>query len=543
MTGDGIKKISCPSCGAPLLFGAGEATTRCHFCNAVVERPEPARRKTEREKPKEEPPFIYHLPVILVETAVSTSSRPLLGLLVAGGAVLALGVVLFLVFSAGAPDTILKPALNISGPVVILPSAEGQPPDFLALGYDILAENYPIARLNPAGHRIVWRGPTFESISDVRAIAAGGDKFYAVEGDRLYAYSAADGSSLWQADLTDQLGYCGQCLSTQGGRVIAFTQDYVVQAFDAASGNIAWTRRLFGPSNSYSIERDSLLVVDKEDEDYSLFVLSLGDGSVLKRITPECAPVNGSHPEQLDNVSMMVLDQNSAAETGSDSVYLFYGWYPGCIERRDLSTGDLKWQQMDERGFSPSGDLATLVTAETIFFAADNNLWAADTANGEIRLVTQTQDYELVPLALAGDTLIVRSIRTRGSTQFGLWGMDPKYGEKTWEHELKNSEPLDPPDVAMGLVDDDGWAWTWHMMDGQIFLLEFQANPNQLAVSRLDPHSGSVLDEKHLALGVEDDFYFIPAVLAWQDPTAWLVVDRRIIGVDISSASVKYSYP
>ena len=34
-----LRKVACPSCGAPLLFGAGEITTRCTFCQAVVERP------------------------------------------------------------------------------------------------------------------------------------------------------------------------------------------------------------------------------------------------------------------------------------------------------------------------------------------------------------------------------------------------------------------------------------------------------------------------------------------------------------------------
>jgi LSD1 subclass zinc finger protein len=543
MASSPFQKIACPSCGAPLLFGAGETSTRCQFCHAVIERPQPERLRTETERRKT-PPSVQLAPFVPTKSPQPAAISPaVIGFLFIGGFVLAIAVILWLAFGAGSPDTFLKPTLIVNGPIALLPAEDSQPPDFIAMGYDIIAENNPIARLSPANHSIVWRGPVFEEISDVRAIAAGGGSFFAAEGAHLHAYNDADGSALWQADLTDQVGYCAECLSVRDDRVIVLTQDYILQAFDTATGETAWQRRLAGYTSGFSLLSDSLLVIDKEEEDYSLFVLNLSDGSVRRRITPECMGANSSYAEQLDSNSTVVLEPDPSGSPDAGSLYLIYGWSPGCIERRDISTGEMKWQHLDERGFSPSGDLSALVTADTFFFAADNNLWAANAADGKTRLVTQAQDYELVPLTLAGDTLIVRTKRTRGSTQFGLWGMDPAYGEKEWQYTFEKSEPIDPPDEAAGLVDSDQSAWTWRITDGAIRVVDFQADPNRVVLYTLDPTSGGVSNQKEIALQVDSDFYSVPEIIAWQDPVVWVEVDSEILGIDIVAGSVKYSYP
>jgi outer membrane protein assembly factor BamB len=545
MTENRYRKVACPSCGAPLLFDDNATTMRCQFCSAVVERPE-ADRRPARPEPAESGPStgrsIERTIIIPSDSSPPSRSSSSVGILLfVSGGILALGLVLALVFAPGAPETILKPALNLVGPVASLPTGAGRPPDFIAMGYDFTAENYPVARVDPSGHRIVWRGPAFESISDVSALAAGDGRVVLAAGTRLQAYDAADGKALWQADLSDQVGYCSECLTVRGDRVIALTRDYVIQAFDAAGGGPVWTRRMNGYTSGFSIWEDALLVVDREDEAYSLFFLSLKDGSVQRKITPACKGTGDSYSEELDNVSVVVPDP--AGLSGAGALYLFYGWYPGCVEMRDLSAGKLLWQHYEETGFSPSGDLAVLPTGKTVFFAADNKLWAAAAADGETRLVAEMQDYEPVPLALAGDTLIVRVKRTRGTARYEIWGMDPASGEKIWEHAFKVGGPLDPPEPVSGLVDKDQWAWTWRMSAGGLAVLEFQTDPNQLAVTRLDPNTGSALGGQTVGLSIDDDSFFIPKVLAWQDPLVWVEVDNRILGVDFNAGKIPYSYP
>jgi hypothetical protein len=151
-------------------------------------------------------------------------------------------------------------------------------------------------------------------------------------------------------------------------------------------------------------------------------------------------------------------------------------------------------------------------------------------------------DYEPIPLAQAGERLIVRVKRTRGTTKFGLWGMDPASGEKIWERLFATGEPLDPPDKASGLVDSDQSVWTFRMGDGRMTVLEFQAQPNQLRLTTLDPQTGDATDEKLMKLNIADD-YFVPEILGWRDPMVWVVLDSKIAGIDIGAGKIKYSYP
>jgi outer membrane protein assembly factor BamB len=323
-----------------------------------------------------------------------------------------------------------------------------------------------------------------------------------------------------------------------GNRVIVLTRDYTLQAFDSATGEAVWSRRLAGYTTDFWIAGDELLVIDQEaGEEYSLLQLNLSNGNVYRKITPECVGESGFSPGHLSSSSTVVPDPDSAG-----SVYLLYGFNPACIDRWDLASGKRLWQSVDEKGYSPSNDYSILLASGTLYFAGDNSLWATDTTSGQTRLVAQVQDYEPVPLALSGRRLIVRVKRTRGTTKFGLWGMDPASGEKIWQRMFDTGVPLDPPDSASGLVDSDQSVWTFRMADGRMIVLEFQAQPNRLRFTTLDSQNGNATDDKTLKLNIEDD-YFVPTILGWRDPVVWMVVDSKIIGIDIGAGRIVYRYP
>jgi outer membrane protein assembly factor BamB len=538
MENSSYKKIACPSCHAPLLVDPGDATTRCTFCGLVIQwpkqpnPPQPAPKTSPSDSAPNggiQPPVGSYRPARAV---------PALILFLSLGGVAALGLIVCLVIGLGTTRGVLAPALSLTGPSVLLDTGSDSPPDVIALGYDSNADKYQLARFSPARRKTVWRGAAFDDISSVSGIAAEGESFFATEGDTLHAYRAADGKALWQAPLADQIGYCPECLSVSGGRVVVLTRDYTLQAFDAGTGQPAWSRRLAGYTDGFWIVGDSVLVIDQEPgEEYSLLQLNLSSGTVYRKMTPECTGESGYTPEHLSSNSTVVLDGDSAG-----SVYLFYGYSTSCIERWDLAGGNRLWQSINEKGYSPSQDYFTLIAGSTLYFAYDNFLWATDTASGQTRLVAQALDYELLPLAQAGERLIVRVKRTRGTTKFGLWGMDPAGGEKIWEHLFATGVPLDPPDKASGLVDSDQSVWTFRMGDGRMTVLEFQAQPNLLRLTTLDPQNGNTTDEKTLKLNIEDD-YFVPTILGWRDPIFWMEVDSKIVGIDIGAGKIQYSYP
>ena len=526
-----LQKVICPSCGAPLLFGPHDgATTRCRFCHAVVERPAPPSRTMQKPADASSspqpaaappPPSSAFLPSILA----------------------AVGLILMVVFLAGCETIFSKPAVIVNSPIALLSTGETTSPDFISIAFDVSADKDLLVRLSPANRRVVWRGKSFKSLSAIRAIAAGEDRFFTAEGDELHAYSAADGNALWQAKLSDQLGYCDGCLSVSGKRVIALTQDYEIQAFDTGTGDPAWRRRMDGYTAGFSIADGAIWVIDKTDDGYGLLLLSLADGTVQRQIVPECRREDGLWSNGLSASSKVVLDPDPSVASPDRSVYFLYAWSPGCVERWNASTGARIWQTGEKDGYSPSGDYVTLVTADTLFFSTEGNLWAAEKTTGKIRALAQGGDYYLVPLALEQGTLIVRTERRRGSRQYGLQGMDPAQGEILWKYTIEKGAPIDPPDSIAGLVDSDQSAWTWRMADGPMVLINFQADPNQIVFQTINPKDGSVADGKTIKLKVSGDFYSAPKVVAWQDPLVWILVESKLLAVDIVSMSVKYSYP
>jgi LSD1 subclass zinc finger protein len=533
-----VRKVACPSCGAPLLFGPGEITTRCPFCHAVVERPlradQPATVKSGPADSRPSHPSTGSSPV----NPISIFAFLALGL----GAVVAVGIIVMaIVFSENGPSSGSR--LIFNGPIVTLPTDRTEGPDFIAFAYDISAETNLFLRVDPVAGKVVWRGKKIEDSSNLQELVLGDARFFTAEGSELHAYRSADGVELWQARLSDKLGYCEGCLSAEGNRVVALTQDYVIEAFDAETGASAWKRRMDGYTSGFTIADGGLWVIDKADGEFSLLFLSLADGSVVRRITPDCPSKDGFGGSRLDSAAMFLLDPAPSVRSADRSIYLMYGFFPGCVERWDAATATRIWQVEEDRGFSPSRDFATLFTQDTFYFAYEKTLWSAAKADGRFRTVADGGDYDLVPLALEQDVLILRTKRTRGTTQFGLRGFDPAAGTILWDHPIENSAPYDPPDAAFRDVDEDQAIWTWRISGGLLHLYVFQANPNQLTFPTLDPKTGTLSAGETLAFSFDSDSYFGPEILYWKDSIVWIMVDSRLMAVDTAAAAVKYHFP
>jgi LSD1 subclass zinc finger protein len=534
-----LKKVACPSCGAPLLFGAGEITIRCTFCNAVVERPlqadQPATLKT---GPAARPPTSRRPP------SSPSAVKPAFGALaVFLGVLLAAGIALWAVFLIGHQVSSSGFELHMTGPAVPVPTEQSEGPDIIAFAYDLPGESYLFVRVNPIEGKVIWRGKHFKSISDVQTIAAEGNAFFVVEDRELSAYSAADGAELWRAELSDKLGYCRECLSVADGRAVVLTQDYVIEAFDTETGTSAWKRRMAGYTGGFTIADGGLWVIDEVDGRSSLFRLSLADGSTERRITPECVRQDGFISSELYSSSMFLFDPDPAVRSPERSVYLLYGWSPSCVERWDAAGVEPAWQTEEDNGYSPSSDFATLLTPETLFFAYDGIVWSVSKADGQVRMVVEDEDYDLVPWALEQGALILRTKRTRGTTQYGLRGVDPQSGGTIWEHAIENAEPLDPPDAAFAHVDDDRSIWTGRLIEGRIRLAVFRADPNQIAFETIDPKDGSTSGESTLGLGCSGDSYFGPEVIVWKDTVVWFIAASKLMAVDISTAELIHHFP
>ena len=532
-----VKKVACPSCGAPLLFGAGEITARCTFCHAVVERPLRA----------DQPATVKSGPAVPRPPRPSAGSPPEAHKRIFPFVFLSLSMVIAIIsFVMVMVLADARPGgsnLILSGAIAALPADRPEGPDVIALAYDLSDDEYLFVRIDPVEGKTVWRGKQVGESSDVRMIVPGDGRFFTVEEGELHAYRNADGTEIWQAGLSDELMYCDDCLSVDGSRVIALTQDYVIEAFDAETGASAWKRRMDGYTSGFTIVDGGLWVIDKVGGEYSLIMLDLADGTVRRSITPKCAASDNAYEYGMNAAAKFLFDPDPSVRATDRAVYIFYGWHPGCIGRWNTATAERVWQTADEDGFSPSGDLASLFTPDLLYFAFDNKLWSVAKADGSVRSVAEGGDYELVPLAYERDVLILRTKRTRGTTRFGLRGFDPARGEILWDHPIENGEPYDPPDAAFRHVDEDTSIWTWRFSGGLLHLYTFQADPNRLSFATLDPRDGTLSGGAAIAFDFSYDSYFGPSILYRKDAMIWVMADAKLLGIDLDAAEIRYQFP
>jgi outer membrane protein assembly factor BamB len=387
--------------------------------------------------------------------------------------------------------------------------------------------------------KLRWRSEPLSGDGYVDTLAQSADLLYATSGTDLLAYRKNDGSLAWQAQMPDKLNHGETSLLVTDGRVLTMNLDQSVQAYDAQTGALAWSRRLAGYDRTLQLMGGSLVLLDYTGDDYtySLVFLDPVTGAEQNIITPAC-PCSEYSSATLDTDSGLLYDE------AENALYLVFDSSPGCVQRLDLASGKTSWQALDDEwySFSPYG-FTGLLTGTHLYFSNGHQLLAVDKAIGALQTLLTDEDYEFIPLAVTGDRLIVRARRTRGSERFEIWGVEAISGERLWRMDLVNAKPIDSPNELVGLVDKDEAGWTWNLLSGQLVLIQFQAAPNQLVIQTVNPADGTLTSETSVALkAVTGDFYSVPKVIGWQDNLLYISLDANIYAVDVSTGKVKFSY-
>ncbi len=462
------------------------------------------------------------------------------------GCVIALGVLLlgggFLAFALFRPGNSnpFVPNLYATNPVVLIPSGAGTPPDVAALFYNPDDDTRLIGLVDGSTGSLRWQAAPLTGDGYADAITSGGDLVYTASGSTLLAYRKSDGSLAWQTQMPDRLNYGDSTLLVTDGRVLTLNVDQSLQAYDAATGSLVWSRRLAGYDRTLRLMGGSLVVIDYTTSDsytYGLFFLDPLDGSEQRVLTPTC---------QYDQYSTAALDTDSGLLyiEAENALFLVYDSYKGCVQRLDFEAGQMAWQTVteDSFSFSPYG-FNTLMTDTTFYFNNGSQLLAVDKRAGIVKTLLANEDYDLIPLAMAGETLLVRARRTRGSERFELWGVNPVSGAQLWQMNLQGAAPIDPPNEIVGLVDDTESGWTWRLVPAGLLLIKFHAAPNQMVLDTINPADGSLLGEQIVALTqVTGDFYSVPTVIGWQDNVVYLNVDSDIYALDVTTGEVRFHY-
>jgi LSD1 subclass zinc finger protein len=447
------------------------------------------------------------------------------------------GIILAVVF-AGMPLNPLTPNLVASDPSILVPSAGGQP-DVASLFYNPVKDIRLIGLVEGATGRLRWQGAPLTGDGFAQGIAASGEMVYAASGNTLLAYQKGDGTPAWQTQMPDKLNYGEPTILVVGGRVITSNADQSLQAYDAATGSLAWDRRLSGNDRTLRLMHGSLVVLEYTEGtyDYSMYLLDPINGNEQRILTPSC-------PADQFSSSMLDADSGLVYVEAENAIYVFYDSFNGCVQRLDFESGQVVWQTTPQDDFSFSFyGFNWLATDTIIYFNSGNQLLAVNKSDGVLHPVLQDESYDFVPLAITGDTLLVRAHRSRGTERFELWGVNTSTDKQMWQMVFEGASPIDPPNEMIGLVDDTESAWTWKLFPTGLTLIKFQAAPNQLVLDTINPTDGTVLNEQKISLSaVSGDFYSVPVVIGWQGTIVYLNVDGVIYVVDISTGKVLFHF-
>ncbi|MBN1936583.1 MAG: PQQ-binding-like beta-propeller repeat protein [Anaerolineae bacterium] len=599
MATSSLHSLSCPNCGAPLEFAEGQTKLRCGFCGSRIERSDEAltdddlaqvlqvhlvngqisstQSSSARHfviKMQNNQPVVIAVDVKTPSVQAAPIRRPSRSR--SGGCALVVGI-LFIVLTVGLPislalfnvkqvaqviravfsgnldeartaaSTVNRRILVRSAGALIPSSSDGQP-DLVVMTsqYSLNGDGYEqrLVALGSSEPKMLWQSEALDRDVWNVPIQAEDDLVFTLTGTQLLAISRVDGQTVWSATLADQveLNLCVDCFRAHEGRVFALSDDGTLQAYNARTGALLW---------SYRAEQDSprglyLLAgrpafMDRVDIKGVLRVFDPATGQ-MQTVQPACASgTDADRPEYADWTTPLYLSPDEA------SFYVLFDDSVLCVQRRDSQTLDEAWST--PFAARTSYDAAILIAPDRVYLSSKSTLASIATADGQLEILHSDPDYDLAPLAVSGDTLIVRAKRTRGSEQWALWGIGAGASVATadgplWTFDLGDSRPLDK---WSGIISDGKSVWMVRPIATGLAVLRVEAAEDDVShaiqLDTLNVQTGAVESTQRVKLGIKTIILSSPAVFGWRGDTMWMSIESQVIGLDVAAAEIIYRWP
>ena len=285
-------------------------------------------------------------------------------------------------------------------------------------------------RFDGSGSKVLWQSEDLGSSTSRVEVAQVGDTTFAATEDRLYALDGT-GKTRWSTDLHDKVtNGCPDCFASIGGKLIVRTIDGYVAAYDPASSEPAWTKRLRSPSGSVSVASGHLLVVDAPEDDKAVTPVQLVDpatGKVVRSTSPTC-------PKPADSIWDVEMNPGDRVLSlaGSRDVVAVFGFGDACVVRWDPGSGTVKWTSRINGASSVDADKVLVGPTQILVPTSSQAMAAIDIRTGQARVLEGIADLQVEPNTIVGTTLLADVASTRGTPQHGLAAFDLTTGKKLW---------------------------------------------------------------------------------------------------------------
>lgn len=539
----------CPECGAPVDLrdlAPDQLQVKCRYCGTLIAAPErkPSPAHVGPATPRPTPPRAAP------RVTVTSDGRAvkggwgcgLSGWMTVSIVTIILAIVVFTELDTGTLRqslgwTLVAPPRLVSAPIA--PGGADQGVQLLMAAYEESSSR--LVGFDPATRREVWRTPRLSDRWYELAVVGDAARVYVADGATLLAVARSDGAQVWQTSLATNLQTTcaadAPCLqwvrSAAGGEdgIVALLRDGTLQAFDADSGALRWSRRLNATPRRLQVVGDMVIVVDGDERNRAVVLgLDAQRGDPRLELRPACRPNDFDRAASPFDQYRLTPDRRS--------LIVAAGGHAACAWRYDLADGRETWRYVPDpaSGARPAGAMpfawataSLLVDNRELFVVNDQGqsayLFALDTLapDSPARLVYEADRYDLTLEQSLGNLLLLSARPTFARNEVELWALDPTTGTRAWQRPSIVTHPLDD--------------WAARLTNQGLFVAACLWDESFCRFELLDPVTGVTRQT------VRADAGRSYGGATWLGDTGYFIVGGKLYAVDPAAGRVLYSWP
>lgn len=515
----------CPSCGAPLPAYSNETQVVCQYCNTVLELPQDDTQTA-----------------VVIDRGTFNAPRPPANKLLARIIVVfmilsvaSVGVLLFVLAPPGQIKAAKGPKIYSIIDAQLLPSESAAASNkIVGVSYNS-DESYRLSLLDFSQNLpLSWQSDKLDAPGYQVQFKVLKDNIFVVADTSLSAYRLSDGQKIWQTSISDQLpGNCPLCLILSDDKVFVLTQLGSLHVFDATSGKQIWTTNFDEIDDAIYLLNGNPLIVHSKNGVVALTQFDAQTGDVLLEASPTC-------PNQVfpDDVQGFNLHDTMLTDLEMKNFFILYGfWKPGCLEKWHGFDMKQQWQTLlPEDLVRHEPDI--LQAGAQLFFSngAGDQIWQVSEGDGEAQLLLQSENYNLRPLILQNETLLVEAMRKKGTARYELWAIDLPTGKQIWQVIPKAKTPI--TNNFSSSVSAEG-IYLVHALENNFILVQAFDDPARISFQQVDLQTGVISQDRELILPEQSIFSL--SLIDWQEKTVWLNIDG-VIAIDSDTATITHKY-